>query len=162
MELNKIAETDGTIADKAVSYFNVDGWNCAESIYMAIFGDYYGMNVNPKTVSALGGGIARTGNICGAINVGIMGISQTFGRENPRQHFIHTQRPVYEFLKRIVDKFGSIYCSQITDCQLSTLEGIRKFRDNKVKDSLCTPLLKSVIETFLSIVNTSRPDLGLT
>jgi hypothetical protein len=60
------------IVDKALFYFNVDGWNCAESLYMAIFREYYKIDVTPKTVTAYGGGIARTGGICGAINVAII------------------------------------------------------------------------------------------
>ncbi|MDH5448463.1 MAG: C-GCAxxG-C-C family protein [Candidatus Bathyarchaeota archaeon] len=83
---------------------------------MAIFPDYHKMNVTPKTVSAYDGGVARTGSVCGAINVAIMALSQKYGRENPRQHFIHTQRAVFEFLKKIVDEFGSIYYSRITEC----------------------------------------------
>lgn len=124
---------------------------------MAIFLDYYGMNVTPKTVSAYGGGITRTGSICGAVNVGVMAISQRFGRENARQHPSHTQRPVLAFLKRIVSEFGAIYCSQITKRQLFELEGIRKFRNGNVKENLCTPLLRKVVETFLCVVEECRP-----
>ncbi len=145
------------IVNKALHYFNVEGWNCAESVYMAIFREYYKIDVTPKTVSAYGGGIVRTGSICGAINVAIMGLSQKYGRENPRQHFIHTQRPVFEFLNRIVDEFGSIHCIRITECQLSKLEGIRKFRDENVKENLCTPLIRKVMETFLYMVEDYKP-----
>jgi len=51
------------IVDKALHYFNVEGWNCAESVYMAIFKEYYKIDVTPKTVTAYSGGIARTSNI---------------------------------------------------------------------------------------------------
>ncbi len=145
-------KTKGMLVNKALHYFNVEGWNCAESVYMAIFLDYYGMNVTPKTVSAYGGGIARTGSICGAVNVGVMAISQRFGRESVRQHPSHTQRPVLAFLKQIVSEFGAINCSQITKCQLSKLEGIREFRNGNVKENVCTPLLRKVVETFLYVV----------
>ena len=78
------AKTKQTIVDKALHYFNEEGWNCAESVYMAIFREYYKIDVTPKTVTAYGGGIARTGSICGAVNVAIMGLSHTYGRTNPR------------------------------------------------------------------------------
>jgi hypothetical protein len=51
------------IVDKALFYFNVNGWNCTEPVYMAIFREYYKIDVTPKTVTAYGGGIARTSNI---------------------------------------------------------------------------------------------------
>jgi hypothetical protein len=41
-----------TIVDKALFYFNVEGWNCAEAVYMAIFQEYYKIDVTPKTVTA--------------------------------------------------------------------------------------------------------------
>ena len=102
---------------------------------------FYNIDVTPKTVTAYGGGIARTGNICGAINVAIMGVAQKYGRESPRQTFVKTQRKIFQFLNQIVDQYGSIHCSQLTKTQLSTLDGIRKFRDQNLKENLCTPLI---------------------
>ena len=150
------AKTKQTIVDKALHYFNTEGWNCAESVYMAIFREYYKIGVTPKTVTAYGGGIARTGSICGAINVAIMALSHKYGRENPRQLFVYTQRRILEFLNQIVDQYGSIHCSQITKCHLTELEGIRKFRDQKIKENLCTPLVKKVMETFLQMVENNK------
>jgi len=145
------------IVNKALHYFNVDGWNCAESVYMAIFREYYKIDVTPKTVTAYGGGIARTGSVCGAVNVAIMGLSQKYGRTNPKQPFIKTQRPIFEFLDQIVDQYGSIHCSRITECHLTELEGIRKFRDENIKENLCTPLVRKVMETFLYMVESYKP-----
>jgi C_GCAxxG_C_C family probable redox protein len=150
------AKTKQTIIDKALHYFNIEGWNCAESVYMAIFREYYKIDVTPKTVTAYGGGIARTGSICGAVNVAIMGLSHTYGRTNPQTPFVKTQRPVLQFLNQIVDQYGSISCTQITKTQLTTLEGIRKFRDQNIKENLCTPLIKKVIETFLQTVENNK------
>jgi C_GCAxxG_C_C family probable redox protein len=151
------AKTKQTIVDKALHYFNIEGWNCAESVYMAIFQEYYKIDVTPKTVTAFGGGIARTGSICGAINVAIMALSHTYGRENPKQLFVHTQRRILEFLNQIVDQYGTIQCSRLTQTQLNTLEGIRKFRDEHIKENLCTPLIRKVMETFLQMVENNKP-----
>ena len=150
-------KTKETIINKALHYFNEEGWNCAESVYMAIFQEYYQIQVTPKTVTAYGGGIARTGNICGAINVAIMGLSQKYGRENPRTPIAKTQRPVFQFLNQIVDEYGSIHCNRLTECQLNELEGIRKFREENIKENLCTPLIKKVMETFLTLVENNKP-----
>ena len=145
------------IVTKALHYFNVERWNCAESVYLTIFRHYYGMDVNPKTVTAYGGGIARTGNICGAINVAVMGISHKYGRDKPDQHFFYTKRPVYEFLCRIADEFGAIHCIKLSGCKLSELNGTRRFREENVKQEKCTPLLRKVVEAFLYIVEDWQP-----
>jgi len=95
-------KTKNTIVDKALHYFNTEGWNCTESVYMAIFKEYHKIN-------------------------------------------------------QIVDQYGSIHCSRLTECQLTSLEGIRKFREENIKENLCTPLIRKVMETFLQMVKNNKP-----
>jgi C_GCAxxG_C_C family probable redox protein len=113
---------------------------------MAIFQEYYKINVTPKTVTAFGGGIARTGSICGAVNVAIMGISQKYGRTNPKQPFIRTQRPTLEFLHHILDEYGTLNCTRIKQQQTQTQQ------KHNTEEDLCTPLVKKIIEAFLQTV----------
>jgi C_GCAxxG_C_C family probable redox protein len=150
------AKTKEAIINKALHYFNEEGWNCAESVYMAIFKEYYGIDVNPKTVTAYGGGIARTGNVCGAVNVAIMGLSHKYGRENPRKPFVYTQRRILQFLNQIVDHYGTIQCSSLTNTQLSTPNGRRKYRNENIKQHLCTPLIQKIMETFLQTAENNK------
>jgi C_GCAxxG_C_C family probable redox protein len=138
------AKTKEAIVDKALHYFNTEGWNCAESVYLAIFREYYKIDVTPKTVTAFGGGIARTGSICGAVNVAIMGISQKYGRTSPKQPFIRTQRPVFQFLNQIVDQYGTINCRRIKEQQTQ--------RERETEEDLCTPIIRKIIEAFLQTV----------
>ncbi len=51
------AKSKEAILEKALHYFIVEGWNCAESVHMAIFREYYNIDVTLKTVTAYGGGI---------------------------------------------------------------------------------------------------------
>lgn len=146
--------TKNAIINKALHYFNVEGWNCAESVYMAIFREYYKIDVTPKTVTAYGGGIARTGSICGAVNVAIMDISQKYGRTSPKQPFIRTQCPVFQFLDRILGQYGTLSCTRLKQSQHDKLEG--KISEQDAKENLCTPLIKTVIETFLTIAENNR------
>jgi len=148
------AKTRQAIINKALHHFNTEGWNCAESVYMAIFKEYYKIDVTPKTVTAYGGGIARTGGICGAVNVAIMGISQKYGRTSPKQPFIRTQRPVFQFLDRILDQYGTLSCTRLKQTQHAKLEG--RVREQDAQENLCTPLIKTVIETFLSLVENNK------
>jgi C_GCAxxG_C_C family probable redox protein len=144
------AKTKQTITDKALHHFNVEGWNCAESVYMAIFQEYYKINVTPKTVTAFGGGIAKAGSICGAVNVAIMGISQKYGRTSPKQPFINTQRPTLQFLNHIIDQYGTINCTRMKQQQTQTQQ-----KPNTEED-LCTPLVKKIIEAFLQTVENKQ------
>ena len=143
------AKAKEVIVNKALHYFNEEGWNCAESVYMAIFQEYYQISVTPKTVTAYGGGIARTGSICGAVNVAIMGISQKYGRETPKQPFIRTQRRTLEFLNHIIDEYGSLNCRRLKEHQQTRIE-------RGTEEDLCTPLLIKIIEAFLLTVENGK------
>jgi C_GCAxxG_C_C family probable redox protein len=145
------AKTKQTIIDKALHHFNIEGWNCAESVYMAIFQEYYKMDVTPKTVTAYGGGIARTGSFCGAVNVAIMGISQKYGRTSPKQPLTRTQRATLEFLNQILDQYGSLNCTRLKEQQTKTQQ------ERGREEDLCTPLVRKVMETFLQMVENKRP-----
>jgi C_GCAxxG_C_C family probable redox protein len=139
-----------TIINKALHYFNTEGWNCAESVYMAIFQEYYNIDVTPKTVTAFGGGIAHTGIICGAVNVGIMGISQKYGRETPKQPFIRTQHRTIQFLNHIIDEYGSLNCTRLKEHQQTQ-------QKQQTEEDLCTPLIRKIIEAFLQTVENNKP-----
>jgi C_GCAxxG_C_C family probable redox protein len=143
-------KTQQTIIDKALHHFNVEGWNCAESVYMAIFQEYYKINVTPKTVTAYGGGIAKTGSFCGAVNVAIMGISQKYGRTNPKQPLTRTQRATLQFLNKIFDQYGSLNCTRLKEQQTQTQQ------KRETEEDLCTPLVRKVMETFLQMVENNK------
>jgi len=144
-------DTREAIVNKALHYFNTEGWNCAESVYMAIFQEYYNIDVTPKTVTAFGGGIARTGSICGAVNVAIMGVSQKYGRTSPKQPFIRTQRRTLQFLNHIIDEYGSLNCTRLKQHQQTQ-------QKQQAEEDLCTPLIKKIIEAFLQTVeNNNKP-----
>jgi C_GCAxxG_C_C family probable redox protein len=147
-----MADRKEAIINKALHHFNIEGWNCAESVYLAIFKEYYQIDVTPKTVTAFGGGIARTGSICGAINVAIMGLSQKYGRENPKTPFIRTQRHIIEFLDHIIDEYGSLSCTRLTAHQHARL----KQTPRHPEEHLCTPLIRKVMETFLNTVENPK------
>jgi len=144
------SKTREAIVNKALHYFNKEGWNCAESVYMAIFQEYYKIDVTPKTVTAYEGGIARTGSICGAVNVAIMGISQKYGRETPKQPFIRAERRTIEFLNHIIDQYGSLNCRRLKEHQQTQ-------RENRTEEYLCTPLIRRIMEAFLQTVESSKP-----
>ena len=148
-----MADPKEAIINKALHHFNTEGWNCAESVYLAIFKEYYQIDVTPKTVTAFGGGIAKTGSICGAINVAIMGLSHKYGRENPKTPFIRTQRHIIQFLDHIIDQYGSLNCTRITATQHAQL---KENTQRNPEERLCTPLIRKVMETFLTAVENHK------
>ncbi len=147
-------ENVNKIVDKASSYFK-SGYNCAESTLLAIARDALKIDSDliPKIATGFGGGISRQGYVCGAASGAIMGLSLKHGRNSPEELRAHTYNPVVKFLKQFQKKFGSILCKELSGCDLSTIEGIRKFREENVHKQVCSHFVNGAIEIFMSLID---------
>jgi hypothetical protein len=57
-----------------------------------------------------------------------------------------TNRLVREFVDRFKAINGSIVCRELLGCDLSTPEGLKTFVDKKLRDMLCTKLVRDAAE----------------
>ena len=142
------------IIDKALSYFK-SGYNCAESTLLAIAKDALEIDSDliPKVATGFGGGISRQGYVCGAVSGAVMGFGLKYGRNNPEELRARTYNRVVEFYKQFQKKFGSILCKELSGCDLSTIEGIRKFREGNVHEQRCRYFVSSALEIFMSLID---------
>jgi C_GCAxxG_C_C family probable redox protein len=149
-------ENMNEIVDKASAYFK-NGYNCAESTLLAIAKDGLKLDSDliPKIATGFGGGISRQGYICGAISGVIIGFGLKYGRNSPEELRAHTYNRVVEFLKQFQKKFGSILCKELSGCDLSTIEGIRKFREENVHKQICSHFVNGAIEIFIGLIDKS-------
>ncbi len=103
-------------ADRAEQLFKCDGLNCAQAVACA-FSDETGIDINTlaKISSSFGGGVARTGEICGAVSgmCMIAGLLKSKGMDA-----VAADKPVhYAYVRTLMDKFkekhGSIICREL-------------------------------------------------
>lgn len=142
------------IVDKALSYFR-SGYNCAESMLLAIAKDALGTDSDliPKIATGFGGGISRQGYVCGAVSGAVMGFGLKYGRNSPEELRAKTYNRVVKFYRRFLEKFGSVVCKELSGCDLSTKEGIRKFREENVHEQKCSHFVSGAIEIFMSLID---------
>jgi C_GCAxxG_C_C family probable redox protein len=142
------------IVEKALSYSNI-GYNCAESALLAIAKDALEIESDlvPKIATGFGGGISRCGYVCGAVSGAIIGFGLRYGRSNPEELRAKTYNRVVEFYRQFQKKFGSIVCRELSGCDLSTIEGIRKFREENVYERRCRYFVTGAIEIFRSLID---------
>jgi len=142
------------ILDNALSYFK-SGYNCAESTLLAIAKDVLEIDSDliPKIATGFGGGISRQGCVCGAVTGAVMGFGLKYGRNNPEELMAKTYNQVVEFYKQFQEKFGSILCKELSECDLSTIEGIRKFREGNVHEQKCRYFVSNAIEIFMNLID---------
>jgi C_GCAxxG_C_C family probable redox protein len=91
----------------------------------------------PRIATAFGGGIGRTGAVCGAVIGGTMAIGLRHGREQASQPRDQAYALAQEFRRRFEDEMGSISCRELTGLDLTTAEGLQRFRSSDLRERVC-------------------------
>jgi C_GCAxxG_C_C family probable redox protein len=132
------------------------GYNCAQSVIKAYAGDV-GMNEEDavKMASVLGGGIGRTGHICGAVSGAALVIGMKFGSTDNTAK--HARTKAYQKAKELLEKFDaqnkSILCNDLLGYDISTDEGLKQARASGVMVQKCPKLVFSAAKILESIIS---------
>ena len=140
-------------AETAVTYF--DTYNCAQST-LAVYAADYDLEKDKALQVAVGfgGGIGCIQDVCGAVSAAVMvlGLASNF-KEDDRRPKINE---VYETVRRFIDDFtrekGTIKCRDLINCDLSSEEGQKYFKEHNLKDlcrgyvRLCCELLDKYLK----------------
>lgn len=122
------------IAQRSEELFRT-GLCCSESVLQAVA---EGLGIQseliPKIATGLCGGISRSGNICGAVSAGVLGIGLCHGRTQGGQSPEETIRHVRVFLKTFEERFGSTNCERLMGCRLDTAEGQQFFKEHNLRE----------------------------
>jgi C_GCAxxG_C_C family probable redox protein len=113
---------------QAVEMFN-EGYSCSQAI-VAAYSDRFGLDRNTalKIASGLGGGVGRTGNICGAVTGAILILGLKFGSTNPKDKNAKyaTYKKVRDFCEDFKTQAGSLICHELLGFDFMTQEGALK------------------------------------
>lgn len=105
------------IKDTALSYCK-SGNNCAETV-LKTYAELNDVQVPAevlRAVSGLGGGIGRSGSVCGALNSACIVLGLLCGRAETSEKAIpDIYAPIHEFFERWVAKFGYEDCRDLKD-----------------------------------------------
>ena len=101
---------------------------CAESVLKAV-AEEAGVDspLIPRIASGFCGGVARTGEICGAVTGGVMALSLMFGRDRAEDSITGVYGKVQQLQAEFKKECGSVNCSALIGCDLATDEGHRAF-----------------------------------
>lgn len=99
----------------AVGLFN-EGYNCAQAI-LAAYGDMFNLDRETafKIGAPFGGGIANTGDTCGAVSGALMVIGLRYGSVKPAVWFKRAKlyRTSKNFMKKFINICGSKNCEEL-------------------------------------------------
>jgi C_GCAxxG_C_C family probable redox protein len=131
------------VAAKARELFLSEGYNCAESVLLANM-DALGVEGNwfPRVASGFGGGVARTGQVCGAITGALMAIGWARGRDLPDE----PQDDIYGKCAGLVGEFTSEYgttsCRMLLDLDISDPEDRKRAKEEGIFERQCAAYIE--------------------
>lgn len=123
--------------------------NCAEAV-VSTFAARYG--VSPETAirvaCGLGGGMGRTGNVCGAISGAVLVLGLAYGRSGTGDVEAKelTYAKVQELLRETETRLGSILCRDLLGADLNTREGRDRALEEKLFEKRCPEILSEAVE----------------
>ena len=142
-------------AETAVSKFS-EGYNCAQSVFYSYCDALqFDKNTALKMATGFGAGMGRKEEVCGAVTGGIMVIGAKYGRgeRDDRTATELTYKKTRELMDRFEKKHGTFICRRLLKgCELTTEEGQKDFKDNKLSDTICRPCVRSVVEILDDIM----------
>ncbi|BBE31336.1 hypothetical protein OSSY52_14770 [Tepiditoga spiralis] len=127
----------------AVNYFN-NGYTCSQAIVKTFKNEF---NIDEKILEAIsygfGGGMGKSGNICGAVSGGIMVI----GMRNMNEKKDIVYKKVNKFISEFKKINGETSCTKLLEFSNELSEEEEK---NKFKKKICTNCIKSTVELLNS------------
>jgi C_GCAxxG_C_C family probable redox protein len=141
----------GRSADDAENTFHL-GYNCAQAV-LTSFSQRFSLDreIALRLSAAFGGGIARRGQVCGAVSGGLMALGLARARtdlEGKEENYSLAQ----EFMLRFEEAHGSLLCRDLIKVDLSTPEGRQQAHDNGITRTLCPALVRSAAEILESLL----------
>ncbi len=125
------------------------GFSCSQAV-LGVYSRSLGLqeDLSNRIACAFGGGIARRSLTCGAVAGALMVIGLKYGKTKADDNEAkeQTYAKVNEFCRRFEEAYGSINCGTLLDCDLSTKEGQRKFKENDLFNLKCMFYVKEACE----------------
>ncbi len=134
-----------TAAEKAEYYFT-HGYNCAQSVLIAV-GDAYDDKIPDELVDAavgFSGGLGYSGCICGALNGGVLALSHFLRKQDRDLNKRSIARTCGRFSNWFEEEFATRCCLQ--------LRRRRPFSSVEVK-AMCTGLAKKTAEKVVETID---------
>jgi C_GCAxxG_C_C family probable redox protein len=138
-----------TKSDMALERF-VTGDGSAQAVLCA-YGPELGLpgETALKLATGLGSGIARRGQVCGALTGGILVLGLKYGRggERDRSATEQTYQKAQDLLARFERRHGSCLCRVLLQgCNLQTAEGKQHYEERGLLRKQCAGYVQTVME----------------
>ena len=134
-------------ADKAAATFK-EGFSCSQAV-LGAYCERFGLDkkLAYKISSGFGGGM-HLDQTCGAVTGAFMVIGLKYGRTraDDTEAKMKTAAMVVEFAKKFKARHGSIGCTELIGCNISTPEGFEEAKKKDLFKQVCPKYVTSAAE----------------
>lgn len=120
------------------------------------YGPRFGLEVETalKISSAFGGGIGRTGDVCGAVIGALMAIGLEYGRTKPNDDEAKekTYRLSQEFMEKFRERNDSIVCRDLLGVDISAPDGRERIEELGLEEKVCRKAVRDAAEILEEIL----------
>jgi len=134
-------------SEQAVDKFK-NGLNCSQAV-LSSYCEPYGLDGEQACRIATGfGGGMRMAEICGAVTGAFMVLGLKYGNRTAedKEAKAKTYEKIVEFTRRFEARNGSVKCSQLLGCNISTPEGMEKAQDRGLFATVCPKMVQDAAE----------------
>ena len=121
------------------------GYLCSEAVLLAL-SEFLGVESKlvPRIATGFAAGVARTGNVCGALSGAIMGLGFRYGRDTPETE---PERRPYWYAKRLAmafeEAFGSVTCPGVLGLDIDDPDDYRRYVEEDMWATRCREAIKT-------------------
>jgi C_GCAxxG_C_C family probable redox protein len=125
------------------------GFNCSQAVFAA-FASRFGLSDETalKLSSPFGGGIARRGEVCGALTGALMVLGLQHGNFDP-QRKENTYQIAEKFVREFKVRHGAILCRELLGCDISTPAGMQAAREQHLFTTICPALVEETVKSLV-------------
>jgi C_GCAxxG_C_C family probable redox protein len=136
-------------------------YNCAQASFGACStSDGLSEAQRLALTAPFGGGVARQGEICGALTGALLALGESVGASmaaDPVAGRAALYERVHQFTEAFRAAHGSILCRELTGCALDTEEGQRVYNERGTHLNLCSKLVTYAVEQVGATVASIPP-----
>lgn len=128
------------------------GFNCAQAV-LAAFAESLGLEETTalKLASPFGGGMARRGEVCGAVTGALMALGLT-GRAGAPEEKERAYALAQTFLRRFEERRGALRCRDLLGYDIGLPDERQAARDQGLFENVCPALVREAAEIVNSML----------
>ena len=107
-----------------------------------------------KLASPFGGGVARRGELCGAVTGALLALGLARGADKPAGKE-EIYRLSQEFMRLFEEKHSSLLCRDLIDCDISTPAGYQSAAEKRVFTTICPGLVRDAAEIVQTLLESA-------